>query len=99
MKRIEKMSKEEISKVLTDAFASCEKCPVYNKSCTGCCTNACCCGKLNMWLNEEIKVLSRWQTCKTDEDLIRLHTEWSSYSSVSFFDFLLEKIEVINDRT
>lgn len=107
MKRYERMSKEAIM----DAYKTTDHCcgcrledSSYCKTrgATGCCEI------MTDYLNEEVNVVPRWKTIKSDEDLPRLSkelTDWCanhecaeciyrSYEHNCFTSYLLETIEV-----
>lgn len=73
MKRYETMSKEKIVKLLTDCnkSATCKNCPAHGY---GIDTTSICC--VTRYLNSEVKMVPRWKTAKTQEDMNHLCKEF-----------------------
>lgn len=93
MKRYERMSREELMETFkgTDWCHTCvlsdskNECTVMGKSC---------CEAMCDYLNKEIKVVSRWQIIKSDEDCMQMLQNWNKESNTEIGEYLLEKIEV-----
>lgn len=106
MKRYERMSKEDIMSVYKTTDHCCG-CKLQDSSyCKNRTTG--CCEIMTDYLNEEIKVVPRWQTIKSDEDCQRIweeHSDWCanhkcdrcvyrSSQGPCFVNYLIGKIEV-----
>lgn len=107
MKRYERMTKEEIIEAFKETDW-CDNCRFTNKSSR----NVNCCDVMANYLNEEIKmkIVPRWQTIKSDEDLEKMREDFCSsvcsqrpcgncsYAArlvgACFANYLLEEIEV-----
>lgn len=74
MRRIDKMTKDQIVAFITDITDStCNNCPLFNKEKMECKVNGdTCCEAKFLYLMGEIQIKSRWQLCKTDEDFVNL---------------------------
>ena len=72
MKRFEKMSKEEIMEFITKCnTCDCKNCPGANRGTRmGCLIN---------YLNAKVTLKKRWQTITSNEDVVRLHSEFESF--------------------
>lgn len=107
MKRYERMSKEAIMEAFKTTN-SCSTCMFHNSVTHACTAGKDCCDAVAAYLNEEIKAVSRWQTIKSDDDLVKMSAEltgWCAnhecakcvYRSTNhscLMSYLLEKIEV-----